>query len=112
MGTTEAPSAVMLEASVGFTSKSEWVMETLTEFGPVLEASFEGFEVEMTKMLQAIEMRRNQKDDKGDARRKTLKSGGKGSEELKNLVSTINYEGGSARNRGQKERGTPLYLCS
>ena len=54
VGTTEAPSAVMLEASVGFTSKSEWVMETLTEFGPVLEASFEGFEVEMTKIVTQI----------------------------------------------------------
>jgi hypothetical protein len=47
-----------------------------------------------------------------DAGKKDVKSGGKGSRELKNLVSTINYEARSAKNRGQRERGMPLYLCS
>jgi hypothetical protein len=47
-----------------------------------------------------------------DTGKKAMKSRGKGSRELKNLVSSINYEGRSAKNRGQRERGMPLYLCS
>ena len=92
--------------------KSKWVLETLTEFGIVLGASFEGYEEELTKILQDIEARRKQKGGMDDIGKKAMKSGGKGSRELKNLVSSINYEGKSAKNKGQRERGRPLYLCS
>jgi hypothetical protein len=88
-------------------------METLTEFGLVLGASFEGFEEEMTKILQSIEERRNTRDGKSNVRKQVLKYAGKGSKELKNLISTINYEAGSSRNKGTRRgRGMPLYLCS
>uniref|UniRef100_A0A2N9FKE1 Uncharacterized protein n=1 Tax=Fagus sylvatica TaxID=28930 RepID=A0A2N9FKE1_FAGSY len=76
-------------------------METLKEFGLVLGASFEEFEEELTQLLQNIEGRRNQNLTKGEAWPKLLKSVGKGSRELKNLVCTVNYEAGSAKNRGQ-----------
>jgi hypothetical protein len=39
--------------------KSKWVLETLTEFGIVLGASFEGYEEELTKILQDIEEEEN-----------------------------------------------------
>ena len=64
------------------------------------------------KILQDIEERRKQKIGMNDSGKKAKKSEGKGSRELKNLVSSINYEGRSAKNRGQRERGMPLYLCS
>jgi hypothetical protein len=73
-----------------------------------LGASFERCE-ELTRLLQAIEERRNQSTGKTEARPKLLRVAGKGSRELKNLASTINYEDGSARNWGQRERG--IIVC-
>ena len=57
--------------------KSKWVLETLTEFGLVLGASFEGYEEELTKILQDIEEKRKQKGGMDDIRKKAMKSGGK-----------------------------------
>lgn len=108
-GATTAP---MLGVCDGAHPKSKWVLETLTEFGIVWGASFEGYEEELTKILQDIEARRNHKVGQDAAGKKDVKPGGKGSRELKNLVSTINYEARSAKTRGQRERGMPLYLCS
>ena len=57
--------------------KSKWVLETLTKFGLVLGASFEGYEKELTKILQDIEERRKQKGGMDDIGKKAMKSGGK-----------------------------------
>jgi hypothetical protein len=40
-------------------SPSEWVQETMKEFGVVLGASYEGYEEQLMSMLQEIESRRN-----------------------------------------------------
>lgn len=109
---TEALPVPVLGACDGAQHKSEWVLETLTKFGIVLGASFEGYEEELITILQFIKDRRKQNMTKDDAWKKMMKLGGKGSRELKNLVCTINYEAGSARKRGQREGGMPLSLCS
>jgi hypothetical protein len=69
----------------------------------VLGASFEGYEEELTEILQDIEERRKRKVGMDDAGKKAMKSRVKRSRKLKNLVSSINYEGRSAKNRGQRE---------
>ena len=38
----------------------DWVLETMSEFGSVLGASFEGYKEQLLSMLQDIEKRRNQ----------------------------------------------------
>jgi hypothetical protein len=82
----------------------------MTEFEIVLGAFFEGYEEELMGILKAIEDRRNQQ---GKDNKKVSKSGGKGSRELKNLISHINYEKGPAKNRGNiRERGMVCSPCS
>uniref|UniRef100_A0A2N9FPT0 Reverse transcriptase domain-containing protein n=1 Tax=Fagus sylvatica TaxID=28930 RepID=A0A2N9FPT0_FAGSY len=76
------------------------VLEQFQEFGRELGVSFEGFEEELLILLKAIEDRRNSHSGPGGDRKKMQKSGGKGSRELKNLISTINYNAGGSKNRG------------
>jgi hypothetical protein len=56
---------------------SPWVVETMTEFGLVLGASFEGYEEDLMSILKAIEDRRKQK---GKDKKKVSKSEGKEAE--------------------------------
>uniref|UniRef100_A0A2N9GX79 Reverse transcriptase domain-containing protein n=1 Tax=Fagus sylvatica TaxID=28930 RepID=A0A2N9GX79_FAGSY len=87
---------------------SDWVSETLIAFGIVMGASFEGHEEQIMSILQDIENRRNQQ---GVEKVKGAKTGGKGSRELRNLISNINYDGGSARKRGTtRDKGTWFML--
>ncbi len=89
---------------------SEWVSETMTAFGIVMGASFEGHEEQIMSILQDIKNRRNQQ---GAGKVKGAKTGGKGSRELRNLISNINYDGGSARKRGTtSDKGLMCYPCS
>uniref|UniRef100_A0A2N9H2I2 Endonuclease/exonuclease/phosphatase domain-containing protein n=1 Tax=Fagus sylvatica TaxID=28930 RepID=A0A2N9H2I2_FAGSY len=76
---------------------SDWVSESMTAFGLVLGASFEGYEEQLLSILQDIEQRRN---NQGVEKVKGVKSGGKGSRELHNLISNINYDVGLAKKRG------------
>ncbi len=72
--------------------------------------SFEGFEEELLILLKAIEDRRNSHSGLGEDKRKMQKSGGKGSRELKNLISTINHDAGGSKNRGSsRERALSVY---
>ena len=76
---------------------SVWAEENYQAFGALLGASYEGYEDEIISLLKAIDARRSQQTrDNG----KIAKSGGKGSRELKSLISTVNYETGSSRRRG------------
>jgi hypothetical protein len=86
------------------------VLEQLQEFGREFRVSFEGFEEELLILLKAIEDRRNSHSGPGGDRKKMQKSGGKGSRELKNLISTINYDAGGSKNRGSsRERALSVY---
>jgi hypothetical protein len=86
------------------------VLEQLQEFGRELGVSFEGFEEELLILLKAIEDRRNSHSGLGGDKRKMQKSGGKGSRELKNLISTINHDAGGSKNRGSsRERALSVY---
>jgi hypothetical protein len=76
---------------------SDWVQETMKEFGLVLGASYEGYEEQLMSMLQEIENRRTHQ---GVEKKLGGKSGGKGSRELRNLISNINYDVVSAKKRG------------
>ena len=97
------------DTGIAFTP-SDWVSETLIAFGIVMGASFEGHEEQIMSILQDIENRRNQQ---GVEKVKGAKTGGKGSRELRNLISKINYDGGSARKRGTtRDKGLVCYPCS
>jgi hypothetical protein len=86
--------------------QSDWVTEKMQEFGVVLGASYEGFEDRVLALLCAIE-----------AESRPMKSGvvsGKEKprvpRELRNLISNVNYEGGSTR-RTTSVSGRALTLC-
>ena len=86
------------------------VVEQFQEFGLELGVSFEGFEEELLILLKAIEERRNSHSGPVGDRKKMQKSGGKGSRELKNLISTINYDASGSKNRGlSRERALSVY---
>jgi hypothetical protein len=75
-----------------------------------LGVSFEGFEEELLILLKTIEDRRNSHSGTVGDRKKMQKSGGKGSRELKNLISTINYDAGGSKNRGlSRKRALSVY---
>ena len=82
----------------------------MTAFGLVLGASFEGYEEQLLSILQDIEQRRN---NQGVEKVKGVKSGGKGSRELRNLISNINYDVGSAKKRGTtRDKGLICSPCN
>ena len=81
-------------------------MEQLKEFGIAIGVSFKGFELEILNLLKSIEDRRLNQEGQGGDRRKMSKSGEKGSRELKNLISTINYDARAITSRGiSREKG-------
>ena len=88
---------------------SEWVWGKYKEFGEYLGASYEGYEDEVLQLLKAIDARRPQQpSDKAKNSNKT-KTGGRGSRELKRLMTLVNYDTGSARKRvDPRERGLAI----
>ena len=106
-----AASAQEFEQVSGFKPfPSEWVQETMKEFGVVLGASYEGYEEQLMSMLQEIE---NWRNPQGVEKKLGVKSGGKGCRELRNLIKNINYNVGSTKKRGNtKDRGLVCYPCS
>ncbi len=76
--------------------QSDWVMEQLKEFGLVLGASFEGFEDKIMDLLVKIDASSGVGSKGGNSQsRKSDKS--RVSRELRNLISGVNYAGGSSR---------------
>ena len=76
------------------------VLEHLKKFGISMGVSFEGFEEDILNLLKSIEERRLSQEGQGGTKKKVPKLGGKGSRELKNLISTINYDVGASSSRG------------
>ena len=90
-------------------SHSDWVMGKYKEFGEYLGASYEGYEEEVIKLLQAIDARRPQQPSDKANFSKVTKTGGRGSRELKRLTTSVNYDTGSARRRvDPRERGLAI----
>ena len=90
------------------TEVSDWALEKYADFGAYLGASYEGYETEVMNLLCAID-RLGRKEDTGlTSKPATTK---KGTRELKNLVSTINYEGGSSKRQTVNNGGSLLLTC-
>jgi hypothetical protein len=88
--------------------KSNWVMEQLKEFGLILGVSFDGFEYKIMELLIKIEALLGTGSKGGCSySRKGDKSGV--SRELRNLISGVNYAGGSSR-RTSSTSGRALLL--
>ena len=78
---------------------SEWALGELQRFRDVLGASYVGYEMEIMDLLMEIDARRQQVAREEGVKSDPTKFGGKGSWELKNLMSTINYDYGSTKCR-------------
>uniref|UniRef100_A0A2N9IC54 Reverse transcriptase domain-containing protein n=1 Tax=Fagus sylvatica TaxID=28930 RepID=A0A2N9IC54_FAGSY len=76
---------------------SDWVREKYQEFGEYLGASYEGYESEIMGLLYAIEQSGLKKSEGTLVTPKVTSKPSRGARELKNLVSSINYEGGSSK---------------
>jgi hypothetical protein len=87
---------------------STWALEKYEEFGAYLGASYEGYEAEVMNLLCAID-RSGRKEDNGLTPKPATTK--KGTRELKNLVSTINYEGGSSKRQTVNSGGSLLLTC-
>jgi hypothetical protein len=81
------------------TKSSEWVLGKYHEFGEYIGASYEGYEEEVLNLLRSIDARRPPQHRNKECTMKGEKQGGRGSRELKGLLSSINYDNGSARRR-------------
>jgi hypothetical protein len=82
------------------TKPSEWVLGKYHEFGEYIGASYEGYEEEVLNLLRSIDARRPTQPRNKDCTIEGRESqGGRGSRELKGLLSSINYDNGSARRR-------------
>jgi hypothetical protein len=74
------------------------VLEKYGEFGEYLEASYEGYESELMGLLSAIEqLGFKQKESFMTTPKASMTT--RGTRELKNLVSSINYEVGGSKRR-------------
>jgi hypothetical protein len=73
--------------------QSDWVMEKMEEFGVVLGASYVGFEDRVLALLREIEAETGGSKTGGFPGK--VKS--RVSRELRNLISNVNYDGGSSR---------------
>ena len=78
---------------------SEWVRGKYHEFREYLGASYEGYEAEVLNLLKSIDARRPQQPQDKESAMKEAKSGGRGNRELKGLLSSMNYDTGTARRR-------------
>ena len=81
-------------------SPSDWALGKYHLFGKFVGASYEGCEEEVLALLKSIDSRRINIVSRGEVSDKSGKSRRKGSRELKELVSTINYDAGLSHNRG------------
>ena len=68
-------------------------------FGDFVGASYEGYEEEVLTLLKFIDARRTNSEKGIVVPDINVRSGRKGSKEFKGLVSTINHDTGSSRNR-------------
>jgi hypothetical protein len=90
--------------------KSAWLLHNLKAVGKVLGAYYEGFEDRVEKLLLDIEERRNQRLNDHLGVKKGTRIGPRLSRELKNLSSSINYEGNSASKRSvSRDRVVTVY---
>jgi hypothetical protein len=90
--------------------KSAWLLHNLKAVGKVLGAYYEGFEDRVEKLLLDIEERRNQRINDHLGVKKGTRTGPRLSRELKNLSSSINYEGNSAAKRSvSRDRVVTVY---
>ncbi len=90
--------------------KSAWLLHNLKAVGKVLGAYYEGFEDRVEKLLLDIEERRNQRINDHLGVKKGTRTGLRLSRELKNLSSSINYEGTSVSKRGvSRDRVVTVY---
>jgi hypothetical protein len=78
---------------------SEQVWGNYQEFRQFLGATYEGYEEEILNLLKSIDARRRQQPRERESTLKEVKAGGRGSRELKGLLSSVNYDTGSARRR-------------
>ena len=90
--------------------KSAWLLHNLKVVGKVLGAYYEGFEDRVEKLLLDIEERRNLRINEHMGVKKGTHTGPRLSRELKNLSSSINYEGNSAAKRSvSRDRVVTVY---
>jgi hypothetical protein len=85
--------------------QSDWVMEKMEEFGVVLGASYVGFEDRVLALLRAIEAETGGSKPGGVPGKEKSRV----SRELRNLISNVNYDGGSSR-RTTSASGRALML--
>ena len=90
---------------VAFGSQSEWVTEKMQEFGVVLGASYVGFEDRVLALLREIEAESRMVKPGGAS----VKEKSRVPRELRNLISNMNYDGGSTR-RTTSASGRALML--
>ena len=90
---------------------SDWVQEKYQEFGDYLGASYEGYESEVMGLLHAIEQSGLKKRAGTLVTPKGTSKQSRGVRELKNLASSINYEGGSSKRCTRNSGGALLLTC-
>ena len=90
---------VMIRGVKGKKPKSDWLLQNLKAVGEVLGASYIRFEDRVEKLLLDIEARRNKRHIVHQGIKKGIQPGQRLSRELKNLCSTVNYEGNSGSKR-------------
>jgi hypothetical protein len=88
---------------------SKWVELKRKGFGKYLEASYEGYEEVVTRLLVAIEARRNQNGGEPGVKKKVFSFGVRGKRELKGLVSSINYDSREDKQKWNTKGGTMLF---
>ena len=78
--------------------QSDWGLSKLKEFGEYLGASYEGFEDRVTRLLCEIEASTGITRCTGTGTSQAIVAAKpKVNRELRNLISNVNYEGGSSR---------------
>jgi hypothetical protein len=104
-----APELLMMGEAETDLPPSDWVMGKYQHFGDFVGASYEGYEEEVLTLLKSIDARRANFEKGEIVSDINVRSGRKGSRELKGLVSTINYDTGSSRSRSNnRERALML----
>ena len=99
------------EEKVDSKQLSQWVTNRIKAFRKSVGTSLEGFEEQISGLLLALEARKkDKKRHEVDSQKKVVKSGQKGHRELKNLMTSLNVEYGSAKRRSiSSERAVVLY---
>ena len=90
--------------------QSDWGLNKLKEFGEYLEASYDGFEDRVMKLLCEIEASTGVTRINGEgSKQHTLVAKPRVHRELRKLISNVNYEGGSSR-RSTSTSGRAMIL--